>query len=329
MTRLGVDYSTSRPGAAALKAAGYTFACRYLAAGSKKNARKALTKTEADSLRAGGVDVVSNWEIEEKAALKGRARGVADARAAAERHHACGGPPGRPIYFSVDFDIPDYAPSSGDARAKLGAVAAYFDGVVSVLGLSRTGAYGGYWAISRLFDTNLIRWGWQAYAWSSAGHGARPNTATVRLRGRNYWFDTRAQLRQVQNGIAVNGADCDRDEAMTADFGQWGFNDIKPEGNTMESLRDDRDFSYLYPRVQAIAHLSEPADGPEKGTDLELVTAIKEIRANVARAAAAASAPSPVHVDAAAVASALAGNADFLKALARAVNDDAAQRLSG
>ncbi len=43
MTRPGVDYSTSRPGAAALKAAGYTFACRYLAAGSKKNAKKALT----------------------------------------------------------------------------------------------------------------------------------------------------------------------------------------------------------------------------------------------------------------------------------------------
>lgn len=325
MTRLGVDYSTSRPGAAALRAAGYTFACRYLAAGSKKTAAKALTKTEADGLRAGGIDVVSNWEIAERAALRGHPQGVADAKAAVEKHRACGGPSDRPIYFSVDFDIPDFAPSSTDPRAKLGPAAQYFDGIVSVLGLNRTGVYGGYWAVSRLFDAHLIRWGWQAYAWSSAGHGTRANTTTVNLRGRSYWFDTRAQLRQIQNGINVNGADCDKDQAMADDFGQWGF-----KGDDMpDPLRSDTDFSYLYPRVQAIAHLDDPADGPEKGKPLALVTAIKEIQANAKKAADALAAPAPVQVDATAVANALAGNADFLKALARAVNDDAAHRLSG
>ncbi|GIH20654.1 glycoside hydrolase domain-containing protein [Rugosimonospora africana] len=322
MTRLGVDYSTSRPGATALKAAGYTFACRYLAAGSKKNAKKALTKTEADGLRAAGIDVVSNWEIVEAAALKGRAQGVADAKAAVAKHNACGGPPGRPIYFSVDFDIPDFAPASKDPRAKLGAVAPYFDGILSVLGPARTGAYGGYWAISRLFDAKLIRWGWQAYAWSSAGSGPRPNTVTVKLRGKSYWFDTRAQLRQIQNGIAVNGADCDKDEAVAADFGQWGFVPKKEEEPEV-AFMDDENAAKLAWRIDALFSGSETIrGGAEKGQPVVTVRLLNQIKAGQTT-------PTPVQVDAASVAGALAGNEDFLRALARAVNDDAAERLSG
>lgn len=214
-TRFGVDYSMSRPGATALRAAGYTFACRYLAAGSASTAAKALTKAEADGLRASGVDLVSNWEISASAALKGRSQGVIDAQRAASLHTAFGGPAGRPIYFSVDFNA---------TAAQQAAINAYFDGVASVLGLARTGAYGGYWVISRLFNAGKIRWGWQTYAWSGGQ------------------WDSRAQLRQVQNGIKVNGADCDKDQAVTVDFGQWGATaitttevpDMDPNGKDIE-----------------------------------------------------------------------------------------------
>lgn len=208
--RLGVDYSSGRPSPAALRAAGYTFACRYLAsANPAKNPLKALSKSEADGLRAGGIDLVSNWETVANGALKGHAQGVADATAAARLHAACGGPPDRPIYFSVDFDA---------SEAQQPAINAYFQGVASVIGLARTGAYGGYWVISRLFDAGLIRYGWQTYAWSG-GH-----------------WDSRAQLRQVKNGITVGGADCDRNEAHADDFGQWGYQEDDDVSQTTDHI---------------------------------------------------------------------------------------------
>ena len=58
--------------------------------------------------------------------------------------------------------------------------------------------------VQRLFNAGKITWGWQTYAWSGGQ------------------WDSRAQLRQVQNGMTVDGAACDRDEAWASDFGQWG-----------------------------------------------------------------------------------------------------------
>ncbi|MEY9907101.1 hypothetical protein ABIA35_003326 [Catenulispora sp. MAP12-49] len=108
---------------------------------------------------------------------------------------ACGMSAGRPIYFAVDFDA---------APGQQTAINAYFDGAASVLGYGRTGAYGGYYPVQRLFDAGKITWGWQTYAWSGGQ------------------WESRTQLRQVQNGITVDGADCDQDQAWAADYGQWG-----------------------------------------------------------------------------------------------------------
>jgi hypothetical protein len=110
-------------------------------------------------------------------------------------------PGDRPIYFSVDFDA---------TPGQQAAIDSYFDGVASVLGVDRVGAYGGYYVIQRLLDHSKIRWGWQTYAWSGGQ------------------WDARAQLRQIQNGVTVAGADCDIDQAMAADFGQWGPNTAAP-----------------------------------------------------------------------------------------------------
>jgi hypothetical protein len=197
----GVDYSWDRPSPAALWAAGYRFVVRYL---SNNTTGKNLTLAEAEQLHAAGLATVSNWEDGAEAARNGFGQGASDARTAAAQHVACGGPPNRPIYFSVDYDVPDAAPGSNDPAAKLGAVAAYYRGVASVIGLARTGAYGGYWTISRLFDAGLIRWGWQTFAWS----GGR--------------WDGRAHLRQTAIDVVVAGAACDIDESGVADFGQWG-----------------------------------------------------------------------------------------------------------
>ncbi|WP_239124423.1 glycoside hydrolase domain-containing protein [Rhizocola hellebori] len=199
--RLGLDYSWSRPSPSAIVAAGYTFVSRYL---SRDNTGKNLTKAEADSLIAAGIDVVCNWEFDLDAPLRGYAEGATNAQEAQQQALACGMPPGRPIYFSVDFDA---------TASQQPVIDAYFDGVASVIGRSRTGAYGGYYLIKRLFDNGKINWGWQTYAWSSG------------------LWDSRAQVRQVLNGIFVGGQECDKNEAWAADFGQWGRRGVVTSGD--------------------------------------------------------------------------------------------------
>ncbi|MEV4172454.1 DUF1906 domain-containing protein [Nonomuraea sp. NPDC049709] len=190
--RLGIDYSWGRPRPSAIAAAGYSFVCRYL---SWNTTGKNLTRSEADALRAAGLDIVSNWEYTPSEALGGYAEGVRNATEAKRQALACGAPASRPIYFSVDFDA---------TAGQQSTINAYFDGIASVIGRGRTAAYGGYYAIDRLLDAGKITWAWQTYAWSDG------------------LWDSRAELRQVRNGITVDGADCDLNEAHAGDFGQWG-----------------------------------------------------------------------------------------------------------
>jgi hypothetical protein len=245
----GVDYAWGHPRPQVLAQQGYRFACRYLSRDPSKN----LTAGEAQALHAAGVATVSNWEAVPGAPRNGYSQGVRDAQDAASQHLACGGPGNRPIYFSVDF------PATADELG--GPVTEYFRGVASVLGVARTGAYGGIATISYLFDHGLIRWGWQTYAWSA---------------GR---WDSRAQLRQVRNGVPIDGADCDVDESTAEDFGQWGVDDM--------ALRDDPDGAWLYPRVEGMALLTPPGEGPEKGKALPLVEAVKRIDAGIKQLLAA------------------------------------------
>lgn len=186
----GVDYAWSRPGGAALKAAGMRFAARYLSADLTKN----ITRAEANDLAAHGVNVVVVWETTQRRATAGRAAGAADARTALGQATAAGMPSGRPIYFAIDYDAPESDQSAIDA---------YFSGVASVLGLARTGAYGGYWPLSRLKTAGLARWFWQTAGWSGSN----------RLSGMHLW--------QPASTVTINGVSCDHDTAMTADYGQW------------------------------------------------------------------------------------------------------------
>jgi Domain of unknown function (DUF1906) len=188
----GLDFSWGRPPVDAILAGGYSFVCRYL---SWSQSGKNLTKGEADGYLAAGIDIVSNWEYDAHEALGGYVAGVENALEADRQHLACGGPPGAPIFFSVDWDCQpwDYP-----------AVVEYFRGIASVLGIDRTGAYGGVQVISNLFDECLISYGWQTYAWS---YGA---------------WDPRAGLRQVLNGQEIEGHAVDFNEAWADDYGGWG-----------------------------------------------------------------------------------------------------------
>lgn len=200
----GVDYAWYRPSPSTLKADGYKFAARYL---SHDTTGKTLSATEANALKAAGLDLVTMWEDSATAALSGHAQGVADAQAAKAQAAADGEPSTRPIYFCIDFDA---------QSTQTTAIDAYFDGVVSVLGLARTGAYGGHFIVNHLFNVGKIKWAWQTYAWSGG-----------------VW-DSRAQLRQIQNGIA--GGEMDLDNGVAADFGQWGPNaPVDPPRGNLDS----------------------------------------------------------------------------------------------
>lgn len=188
MTEQAVDYSSGHPGGAALKAAGKVAALRYLSTpGNPKN----LTRSEADDLAAHGVWCAVVFETTAQRAGAGRAAGVTDAQRAISQAITCGKPTDRPIYFAVDYD------------AEPAAVAPYFQGLISVLGVSRVGGYGGYRVIKYLLDNRLITYAWQTVAWSGGK------------------WDPRAHIRQLLGTQTINGVSCDRDVLYATDYGQW------------------------------------------------------------------------------------------------------------
>src|SRR3954451_1007487 len=126
-----------------ISAAGYVGAIVYVSE-SRPGANfdfKPVTRAYTDALRAAGLHVVSNYQYGKPGwptpsdYTRGHDGGVADAQTALHLHAAAGGPDTAPIFFSVDEDI---AQSTWDTLA-----VQWFRGINSVLGVGRTGIYGG------------------------------------------------------------------------------------------------------------------------------------------------------------------------------------------
>lgn len=183
---IGADYAWSHPTPTALKGAGVTFVMRYLSNDPTKN----ITRAEADALAAKGIWSGVVWESTANRAGAGKAAGTADAKTALAQATAAGMPEDRPVYLAVDY------------AATPSTVEPYFEGAASVLGLDRTGVYGGYPVVSHLLDKGLVRWAWQTTAWSAGK------------------WDLRAHIRQGAY-VTIGGVQCDRNTATTSDFGQW------------------------------------------------------------------------------------------------------------
>lgn len=191
MTLTGVDYSAGPLTAAQVKAAGMAFVCRYVSSpGESKNLRPSEV---ADYLGNGVGLVVVYEEHPVTRPLGGFAEGVADARSADAQVGALG-LPGCPVYFAVDFDA---------VPSQLPVIDSYIDGVVSVLGFARTGAYGSNRTITHLLDGGRIRYGWAAAAWGGT-------------------VDSRAHLYQTGGGI-IDGVPVDVDHTVSSDtnYGQY------------------------------------------------------------------------------------------------------------
>jgi hypothetical protein len=213
---LGLDYSGGRPSGAAVARAGYGFVMRYLVNGLSGRAN--LTAAEVSDMHSAGVAVAVVWEKKQigqpDRVTLGRPAGVADAQAAVAQANDVG-LPDNPIYFCVDFDIPDYSPGNATARAKLGPVGDYFEGVLSVLPRERVGVYGGFYAVSRVLDAGLAEWAWQTAAWSGTHE------------------DPRVHLFQRVGTVTVDRVDCDVNEARQPQFGQIAGGDMASWDDTI------------------------------------------------------------------------------------------------
>lgn len=187
----GVDYSQGYD-IATLQKWNAKFAVRYVGYTSPSLPQtKILTLTEARALSSAGIGIVSNWEWYNSRPSEGFAAGAWDAQTADALHKADGGPADRPIYFSVDYN------SSGVETV------GYFKGVASVIGLGRTGVYGGYNCVKFLYEQGLVKWVWQTYAWSGSN------------------FYPANNIYQYANGMTLDNMTVDYDNAFTTDFGQW------------------------------------------------------------------------------------------------------------
>jgi hypothetical protein len=203
-----LDYSGGQISGADLAAAGIAVVCRYVTDGGPGFPTKLLTRPEADDLTGHNVGIVSNWAYGANQAANGWNQGIADANTANGNHLAAGGDLNAPILFSVDYDAPE---------SDQPAINSYFQAINSVIGLNRTGAYGGYWVIKRLFDAGLITIGWQTEAWSTLD----PNTDGINE-------DSRCALIQRNvtefGGQTIDGVPCDINDAHASYIGQWGAN---------------------------------------------------------------------------------------------------------
>ena len=215
-----IDFAERRIAPGEIKAAGYAGVVNYVSE-SRPGANfeaKPLTREYADSLRAAGLHIVSNFQYGKPNGTapsdftRGFDGGVADGHEALRLHNAAGGSNSAPIFFSVDDDI------NADAWNSLAVN--WFRGIISVLGLQRTGIYGDAqvcrWAINDGVighsSTAGHLWAWQTKAWSN---GQRESAAVL--------------YQEVVNspsnpGPLLGGIHIDVDEVLAADYGQWDLN---------------------------------------------------------------------------------------------------------
>ncbi|OHV03424.1 DUF1906 domain-containing protein [Mycobacterium talmoniae] len=214
-----IDYAARQIPAQDIRAAGHAGVINYVSMsrpGSSFGA-KPITRPYAQSLTAAGLVIVSNYQYGKPGGTapsdftRGYAGGVADARTAWQLHTAAGGGHSAPIFFSVDDDI--------DRHTWETVALQWFRGINSVLGVQRTGVYGGInvcqWAAADGVIGNSgtpgHRWAWQTRSWS---HGQVDPAAVLYQR----------VVSTASNpGPVVGGLEVDVNDVLAQDCGQWNL----------------------------------------------------------------------------------------------------------
>lgn len=192
MPAYGIDEDWSRLTPAQVLAAGKTWVMGYV---SENTTGKNITTGEIRAYLAAGVDVLLGYEYAIDAAEGGMARGVRDAGIAIAQAKAHGYPQGCAIAFAVDKDETGH-------RDQVVAYARAFTAACHAAGY-RSMVYGGLQTVQWCADAGAADLFWQTYAWS------------------HEQWEPRADVRQYQNGVVINGKSVDFDAALVDDFGQW------------------------------------------------------------------------------------------------------------
>lgn len=214
-----IDFAARQIPAEHIKAAGYSGVVNYVSM-SRPGASfgaKPITRPYADQLTAAGLVIVSNYQYGKPGGsapsdfTRGFDGGVADARTAWKLHTAAGGGQSAPIFFTIDEDI------SHDTWNNVAVK--WFRGINSVLGVQRTGVYGGIdvcqWAAADGVIGNSRtpgrRWAWQTRAWS----GNKIDPAAVLYQ--------RVVSTASNPGPTVGGQEVDVNDVLADDCGQWNL----------------------------------------------------------------------------------------------------------
>lgn len=214
-----IDFAMRQLAAQDIRAAGHSGVINYVSTsrpGSSFGA-KPITLPYAQSLNAAGLVIVSNYQYGKPGGTapsdftRGYAGGVEDARTAWQLHTAAGGGHSAPVFFSVDDDI--------DRNTWNSVALPWFRGINSVIGVQRTGIYGGInpcqWAtadgvIGRSRSPGHV-WAWQTRSWS----GGQIYPAAVLYQ--------RVVSTASDPGPVVGGLEVDVNDVMAADCGQWNL----------------------------------------------------------------------------------------------------------
>ena len=214
-----IDYAMKQIPAQDIRAAGHAGVINYVSTsrpGSSFGA-KPITLPYAQSLAAAGLVIVSNYQYGKPGGTapsdftRGYPGGVSDARTGWQLHTAAGGGQSAPIYFSVDDDI--------DRNQWDNVVLPWFRGINSVIGVQRTGIYGGIKACQWATAAGVIGrsgtpgkvWAWQTRSWSG-GQIFPGATLYQRI------IDTASNPGPVVGGIRV-----DVNDVLAQDVGQWNL----------------------------------------------------------------------------------------------------------
>ncbi|OBI99446.1 twin-arginine translocation pathway [Mycobacterium alsense] len=214
-----IDFAMRQIPAEHIRAAGYSGVINYVSLsrpGSSMGA-KPITRPYAEQLTAAGLMIVSNYQYGKPGGTapsdfrRGFAGGVADARTAWKLHTAAGGGQSAPIFFSVDEDI------NHDTWNNMALK--WFRGINSVLGVQRTGVYGGIdvcrWAaadgVIGSSRTRGHRWAWQTRSWSRG----QIDPAAVLYQ--------RVVSTASNPGPVVGGLEVDVNDVLAQDCGQWNL----------------------------------------------------------------------------------------------------------
>jgi len=145
-----LDYAAGVIPASQIRAAGALGSIRYVSdrrPGGNWMLGKPMQITEARDLNQSGLKIVSCYQYGKESSadwLGGQGAGVTHAKRGWQLHMAAGGPPGAPIYASIDDD-----PSYEQYKQQ---VAPYLRGWESIIGHQRVGVYGNSYADVLLVD---------------------------------------------------------------------------------------------------------------------------------------------------------------------------------